>query len=199
VEWIIGVVILFFVWSLLWQKRRRMADPDRLPDPRRLLAAELQTEALQAEKQGRFEAAQIIRLRATWLGTQPPMGHDDPPEVLNPDNENHVRMADIVRGRYAARLADTENPHAGCTFKPQALLPFPKDYIDKSLRFILALGRGDLSSVVVGPGAISDDDLATVERSAQVLQTFIDVPPDELPTDPEENERYGKRLQITDH
>jgi hypothetical protein len=192
VEWIVVVVILGFVWSIMWQKRRRMADPDRLPDPRKLLAAELQSEALQAEKEGRFEAAQIIRLRATWLGTQPPMGHDDPPDVLNPDNENHVRMADIVRGRYAARLADTQNPHAGCTFKPQALLPFPKDYIDKSLRFILALGRGDLKSVVVGPGAISDDDLAVLERSIQMLSTFIDVSPAELPTDPEENETYGK-------
>jgi hypothetical protein len=44
----------------------------------------------------------------------------------------------------------------------------------------------------VGPGAISADDLPVLERSIQMLSTFIDVSPAELPTDPEENETYGK-------
>ena len=191
-EWIFVVVILAFVWSILWQKRKRDTGPERLPDPRRLLAAELQSEALRAQQDGRFDAAQIIRLRATWLGLNPPMGHDDPPDVLNPDNEIHVRLADVVRRRYAGTLANADHPHANCTFKPESLLPLPKDYVDKSLRFILDLGRGKIRSVVVEPGAISADDLEVVERSLQILQTFIDVPVNELPSDPEENERFGR-------
>jgi hypothetical protein len=191
--WVIIVMVLAFVWTLLWQQRRRVTTPEPLPDPRRLLARQLHEEAMAAEKEGRYDAAQHVRLKATWLRVEPPLGQDEPPARLNPNDEKHLMLADNIRQRYAALLSDQTHPYAQCTVKPAALLPFPKEAIAAALQLFVDIGRGNVTSYYVQRGSISPAETEVVERSLQLLTTFVDAPPEDVPTDPEVNAEVAKR------
>lgn len=197
-DWLlIVVIVLAALWGFLWHRTRQQAadEPPTLQDPQRERARDLLTEAATAETEGRWADAQRMRLRATWLRAEPPTGQDMPPSTLNPNDLAHLRWADAIRQRYAAALSDKDHPHADCTFQPAARLPFPREDVARTLDLLIGIGHGDVMSAHVDRDALSADELIVVERSRQVLETFVDVPPEDLPTDPDENLEYGQRLR----
>ena len=195
-EWIAAIA---FVLMLLWVAKRREAEtpipPPSLPDPRKLMAHQMLRMAATAEREGRYNVAQQMRLKAAWLRTYPPLGQDDPPPEFDPDQYKHLMLVEDIRRQSEAVLAGKTGSYARCTFKPAGLLPFPKAYTNQAMRLLLALGRGEQTSRHLEPDAISGDDLEAMERNAQLLQAFIDVSPDDLPTEPDENLRYGQQHQ----
>lgn len=195
VDWLLVVVVaLATVWGFLWYRTRRrpVEEPPAFRDPRAERARELLTAAAAADREGNWREAQRARLEATWLRVDPPFGQQDPPLTLDPNEISHLRLADEIRQRYAATLADKDHPHADCTFQPIARLPFPKEDISRTLELLMAIGQGEISSAHVGPDALSENDLAVVKRSRQMLETFIDVSPHDLPTDPDTNLAVGQ-------
>lgn len=195
-DWlVIVVIVLAALWGFLWYRTRQRPaeEPPAFRDPRAERARELLTAAATADREGDWHEAQRSRLGATWLRVDPPFGQNTPPMTLDPNEMSHLRLADEIRQRYAATLADKDHPYANCTFQPIGRLPFPKEAIARTLDFLMAIGRGEVTSAHVGSDVLSEDDLAVVERSRQMLETFMDVPADELPTDPDANLAFGQQ------
>ena len=190
--WLWLIVGLAMVWVVLMFRSRRSAHALRLADPRRLQALGLEDEAARDETSGRYSAAQAARLRAVWLRTDPPPGVDDPPDTLDPRDEKHLMLADAIRRQYAASLSDRSGRFVDCTVKPSAVLPFPKSSIAGALKLFVALARGDSWSPFVEKESLTPEDLAVVERSLQVLKTYVDVDPDSVPVDPAANMEFAK-------
>ncbi len=190
--WMWLVVGLAVIWVALWFRSRRNAHALQLSDPRRLMALRLEDDAARNEEAGRYSIAQTERLKAIWLRTDPPIGADEPPDTFDPGNQNHLVFADTIRRQYAQYVSVRAGPFADCTVKPSALLPFPKSTIGGALELFVALGRGDSWSPFVQKDAMTADDVAVVERSLQLLDTFVDVKPEDVPDDPAANMEFAK-------
>ena len=194
-QWmVIIVVVLALAWVVLRQRPGPRLPPKPKIDPRRRLAVELVERAKEARDSGRFAASQGLALRATWLKTQPPLGHDEPPTDLNPNDPHHLQFVDQIRLGFGEYLRLPERPYADCRYAPEAMLPYPKAAIRSALQLLLDLSAGRVSSVHVEPGALSDEMLSTVESCVRLLDSFVDVAPEDLPTDPEQNAEVGKTL-----
>jgi hypothetical protein len=195
IEWVLIVVVLAGIWYFLYQRRPRLRRPEQLPDARELLARELEQSAEAARREGRYEEAQLMEWRSAWMDTKPRLGDDMPPKRLDPDVYQHLTWADAMQRRYGTLLADKSPPFGLCSYKPVALLPFPKVYIADALNMLLDVGEERITSRHVSAGALSSEVLDTIKEGLRRLDRFLDVAPNELPTDPEENERYGVRHQ----
>ncbi len=190
--WIWLVLGLAVIWVVLWFRSRRSGRALRLSDPRRLMALKLEDDAAKNEEAGRYSTAQTERLKAIWLRTDPPPGTENPPEEFDPRNQNHLMFADAIRQQYAQSISVRSGPFADCTVKPSALLPYPKTTIGAALELFVALGRGDTWSPFIQQDSITPDDLAVVERSLQLLDTFVDVSREDVPRDPTANMEFAK-------
>jgi hypothetical protein len=183
------------IWYFLYQRRPRLRRPEQLPDARELLARELEQSAETARREGRYEEAQLMQWRSAWLDTKPQLGDDMPPKQLDPDVYQHLTWADAIQRHYGTLLADKSPPFGRCSYKPEALLPFPKVYIADALRMLLDVGEGRVTSRHVSAGALSSEVLDSINEGLRRLDRFLDVTPDDIPTDPEENESYGARYR----
>jgi hypothetical protein len=193
-EWMILIVVaLAGTWYFLYRRRPRLRRPERLPDARELLARELERSAEAARREGRYEEAQLMEWRSAWLDTKPLLGDDMPPKQLDADVYQHLTWADAIQRRYGTLLADKSPPFGPCNYKPEADLPFPKAYIGDALRMLLDVGEGRITSRHVSAGALSSEVLDSIKEGLRRLDRFLDVAPEELPTDSDENEQYGTR------
>ena len=191
--WTWLVAGLAVVWVVLWLRSRRSAHQLRLADPRRLQALRLEDVAATETKSGRYVVAQRARLKAAWLRTDPTQGLDEPPGSFEPGDDKHLMLADVIRRRYAETMTESGGEFAECTVKPSALLPFPKHSIADALNIFVRLGRGDIWSPHVAKESITPEDVTVVERALQVLNTYVDVAPNQVPTDPTENMEFAKQ------
>lgn len=194
-EWLfVGLVlVLALVWIHVKQSRPPPAPrtEKELPDPQDLLADRLIEIAADARREGRHAAAQAAELKVLWLKTKPLLGHDDPPAELNPNEQKHLRLAGDIWERFGELLADDGLPYAGCRFRPESLLPFPKAYIAEALDMLVAVGEGRIQSVHIHSRSISPGVVEAMKQAREQLACYVDVPADELPRDPEANARYG--------
>ncbi len=187
------VLLLAVAWWLMRHSAKPAVPPKPKIDPRRLLAAQLIEAAKVAREGGQLDEAQLLAYKASWLLLEPPLSQDDPPTEWNPNDMRHLRLVDAVRSRYGDFLSAADHPYAECRYRPAGLLPYPKGVIATALQLLVDLASGAVKSVHVEPGTLTDDVVQTVKQGLEMLDLFIDVPPDRLPTDPEQNAAVGDR------
>lgn len=187
------VLLLAVAWWLMRHSAKPAVPPQPKIDPRRLLAAQLIEATKVARERGQLREAQLIAYKASWLLLEPPLSQDDPPTEWNPNDMRHLRLVDAVRSRYGEFLSAADHPYTECRYRPAGLLPYPKGVIATALQLLVDLASGTVKSVHVEPGTIPGEVVETVERGIGLLDAFIDVPPDQLPTDPEQNTAVGDR------
>ncbi len=176
-EWVIvGLVavslIMWRVWRYLWA---RSEPPGRheMTDVRGALADRLQQLASEAREEGRHHGAQRLAFQARWLRTRPDVGGDEPPDVLLPTNERHVRFAGAVWDRYRSFLDEERDPG-----KPrlESDLPYPKDGIAAALKLLLDIGERRVSCEFIDARSIQSDALEAMKRALSELDEYEDVP-----------------------
>jgi hypothetical protein len=193
--WIFFVLALAGLWWIIQQRKPPAIPPKERIDPRRLLARQLEKSAAEARASERFTQSQEMALKAAWLRGEPPLGQDEPPSELNPNDYHHLQLVDDIRLRYGELLADGGSPFADCQFKPNAILPYPKQYIGRALRLLIDIAEARAKSVHLEPGVLSGEMVTTVKGCLVLLDSFLEVPPGDLPTDPDENAAFGSRLR----
>jgi hypothetical protein len=109
------------------------------------------------------------------------------------DNPDHVVRIDEIREAYAALLSHDESEFADCTFKPASLLPYPKREIAEALSAILDYAEGRASSKHLDPIIRQPNVVTTLQAALVQLETFLDVPPGEIPRDHRANIEFGMR------
>jgi hypothetical protein len=191
--WILVVLILALVWVLIRQNRPIPAPrtEKELPDPQDLLANRFSHLAAEARGSNRHSEAQVLELKVAWLKTRPLLGHDEPPAVLDANEQKHLRLAADLWGRYSQLLSDDNQAFAACQFRPQSSLPYPKEYLALALDLLVDVGEGRIQSMHVNSKAVQSDVIVAMKGARARLDGFVDVSADELPTDPTENSKYG--------
>ena len=189
------VLALAVLWLLLKRHTSKPTTPPPMTDARELLADRVATLAAEARRGQRDYEAQTYELEATWLRTRPQVGGDAPPVELDAGNERHVRFAGVIWERYKTVLAEKSGPFARCQFKPQSLLPYPKRDIAKALAMLLDVGEGRVPCRFIQVRSIPPEAIDTMKGALERLDRFVDVPPGELPADPEANATFGSATQ----
>ncbi len=161
--WMLAVLALVLVWWYLRQRRPPPVEPKPLPDPRELLAVELEQAAKAAREEGRHQDAQLSALRSAWLKTSPKLGDDTPPTELDPDDPRHLRLAGDLWAEYRTILGQ---PDPG----PASPLPYPEQSIARALDMLIAIGEGRVRSIHVDPDQVSQDVLDEMRRARDQLQ-----------------------------
>ena len=187
------VLVLALVWIYVKQNRPPPTPyaERELPDPQELMASRLTERATQARRDGQHEVAQAMSLKAAWLQTKPLLGQDDPPDELDANDQKHLRLAGDIWEHYSQLLSDDTQEFAGCVFRPQSTLPYPKDYMERALDLLVEVGEGHIKSIHFNSESIPADVVQAMKDARSRLDTFLDAPAGEVPTDPGENSKYG--------
>lgn len=191
---IIGLVLVLVLTFVFVRKNKPQPTPlseRALPDPQDLLAGRMAELAAEARQSGRYEEGQLLNLKAAWLKTRPLLGQDDPPAELSANEQMHLRLAGDIWEKYSLVLSDGALDHAGCVFRPQSSLPYPKEYIEQALSLLVEVGEGHIQSMHFKSSAVPADVVLAMKDARAQLDRFVDVDPEQLPTDPTENSQYG--------
>ena len=164
-EWMLPVLVLAIIWYWLQKKRPAPSEPKPSPDVRALLAAELERRSEAVRREGRYGEAQVIALKATWLGVYPKLGDDDPPETLDPNAGRHLRFVSTIWSRYHEARAANEDRDDVDTW-----LPYPKDAVRKALQLLLDVGEGTVRSAHVSPGEATPEVLEELRAALVELR-----------------------------
>jgi hypothetical protein len=194
-EWLfVGLVlVLALVWIYVKQNRpppTPLAERE-LPDPQDLLARRLTEAASEARQKGQYDVAQAMALKATWLNTRPLLGQDDPPAELDANEQTHLRLAGGLWEHYSQLISGDAQAFAGCEFRPQSSLPYPKEYLVLALDMLIDVGEGRIQSVHLNSQTVPSDVVLAMKEARARLDGFVAVSADDLPTDPAENAKYG--------
>lgn len=178
-EWMLAVLALVLVWWYLRRRRPPPVEPKPLPDPRKLLAEELGQAAQMAHEEGRYEEAQLLALKSTWLKASPKLGDDTPPTVLNADDTRHLRFAGDIWAEYRSALANKDQAKRP-EYESASMLPYPKESITSALDMLIDIGEGRVRSVHVDPSQVSQEVLQEMRNARDALdQTHPGRPNDE--------------------
>jgi hypothetical protein len=171
-EWMLAVLALVLLWWYLQQRRPPPVEPKPLPDPRKLLAQELEEVAETARKEGHREQAQVLALRSTWLKTSPRLGDDTPPTVLDPNDSRHLRFAGELWAQHQSKQTHCDEARH---HEPQsaASLPYPKESIIQALDMLIGIGERRVSSVHVDPDHVSQDVLDEMREARDELNRTV--------------------------
>lgn len=108
--------------------------------------------------------------------------HSDAPMDLEEINQ--------VRSAFADLMENDTSPYAECMYKPAELLPYPKPVIAEALSTLLeAANEGDNSRIVFEE---PQEAVRVLRMGLYYLDHFLEVPADDLPTDPVANVRFGR-------
>ena len=178
-EWMLAVLALVLVWWYLRRRRPPPVEPKPLPDPRKLLAEELGQAAQMGHEEGRYEEAQLLALKSTWLKASPKLGDDTPPTVLNADDTRHLRFAGDIWAEYRSALANKDQAKRP-EYESASMLPYPKESITSALDMLIDIGEGRVRSVHVDPSQVSQEVLQEMRNARDALdQTHPGRPNDE--------------------
>jgi hypothetical protein len=179
-EWMLAVLALTLFWWFLRQRRPAPVEPQPLPDPRELLAAELQQAAETARREGRQKEAQVLALKSAWFKTSPKLGDDSPPQTLDPNETRHLRLAGELWSEYGSMTppGDTTKPQPQST----SMLPYPREAIIRALEMLIAIGEGKVSSVHIDPDQASQEVLNEMRNALDQLRRLPDIPPEHPPS-----------------
>lgn len=149
---------------------------------------------------GLFAATQGISstLVARELEAQePPADSDDRERMANGrmDVETSMDLEEVsrIRSAYADLLENDTSPYAECMYKPATLLPYPKAVIADALEHLLEAAEGGDDSAVSFENP--EEAVRSLRMGLDYLDDFLEVPADELPTDPVANVRFGSSWQ----
>lgn len=115
------------------------------------------------------------------------------PHSYDLDNPEHVVRIDEIREAYADLLSHDDSDFAECTFKPASLLPYTKREIAEALSAMLDYAEGRASSKHFDPIIRQPAVVTTLQAALVQLETFIDVPADEIPRERRANIAFGLR------
>lgn len=119
------------------------------------------------------------------------------PDKIDLNEPSHLVAIDYIRDKYSTLLADDSSAYAQCMYRPAAELPFPKETIRRALSALLAFVEGRQESRLV-PHSLRSPEVADSLRIALTsLEGFLDVSPNQLPTEPSANLRAGAGLLST--
>lgn len=144
----------------------------------------------------------VVALALVWLISRRPrrkasaaadLRSIPPPPWYNLENPTHVVLIDEIREKYAAVLAAGTGEFADLTFKPASSLPYPKEDIRRALSALLEYAKGERQSSLLDPQIRTAAVIGTLEACLVQLDTFLDVPPEDIPRDPRANLEYGLR------
>ena len=122
----------------------------------------------------------------------------DVPSSFDLTNPAHVALLDDIRVAYGNHLADGLGAYQGCMFRPASELPYAKVDIKTALTALLDLAEGRRESPLLDAGTRQPEEAATIRMCLVLLDDFLDVPPEELPTEQRANARVGFQLQKSD-
>ena len=117
------------------------------------------------------------------------------PSRFDLDDVLHVAMIDDIREKYSALLADESQPYFQCMYRPASLLPYPKEAIRSALEALLEFIEGRRNSAFLEESMRTPQAADTVLSALLHIDDFLDVPAEQLPTQPRENMHAGIRLQ----
>ena len=142
-----------------------------------------------------FAFAMRIVHQEPWIAASEPSGQDPRSSgYFDLNNVAHVKLLDDIRTAYGALLADESHAYAGCMYRPEALLPYPKLLIRVALLTTLDFVEGRRDSTIVERDMLQLRS-ETILIVLECLDDFLDVPPEQLPTDPTENSVVGFELR----
>jgi hypothetical protein len=146
--------------------------------------------------------ALIVVLAVVWMlsrraATRRVVPTPDTPQLIphsyDLENPEHVVRIDEIREAYADLLSHEEGDFADCTFKPASLLPYSRREIAEALSAILDYAEGRAQSKHFDPIVRQPTVVATLQAALVQLETFLEVPPDEIPREPRANIEFGMR------
>ena len=115
------------------------------------------------------------------------------PHSYDLDNPEHVARIDEIREAFAQLLRHDESEFADCTFKPASLLPYSRRESAEALSAILDFAEGRTPSEHFDPIIRQPAVVTTLQAALVQLQTFLEVPPDEIPREHRANVEFGLR------
>jgi hypothetical protein len=193
--WILfGPVVLLFGLALFLPLIERLAKRRTPPKVGEVIE--------EAERQGDYKLAQELRLKMMWSLVKEPTAFfridqiwHDLPEKLDPMNETHLELVESIKASYSHFMGYPEGEFAAVAFRPESILPFPKESIRAALVCLKECveGKGPKGQLVPsGSETISDAEyLDAIEASLIHLDDFINAPRELIPVDMSENGVFG--------
>ena len=117
------------------------------------------------------------------------------PSRFDLDSEEHATMIDDIRDKYSALLADDSHPYAQSMYRPASLLPYPREVIRNALEALLDFIEARRDSRYFDTSIRTPEAADTVRTCLALLDDFLEVPAQMLPTDRMENAKAGIRLK----
>ena len=134
---------------------------------------------------------------ANILGVPAEDLQDEPLGRLDSRNARHLEFALTAVADYGNVLDHKGGKWARCIYYPESLLPYPKTYLREALEMLLAVANGERPAA---PG-YSMTDIAehkdSLESGLAFLDSFLDAPSGQVPTDPHENAAFGARFRAS--
>ena len=120
---------------------------------------------------------------------------DHVPSSFDLSDPAHVALLDGIRSAYGNHLADGLGGYDGCMFRPASELPYAKGDIETALTALLDFVEGRRESRLLDAAIRQPGVAENIRTSLVLLDDFLDIPPDQLPTEPKANAREGFRLR----
>jgi hypothetical protein len=135
----------------------------------------------------------LSRRRAQRRVAPVPVARQLIPHSYDLENPEHVVRIDEIREAYASLLTHDESEFGNCTFKPASLLPYSRREIAEALSAILDYAEGRIPSEHFDPIIRQPTVVTTLQAALVQLETFLDLPPDEIPRETRANIEFGLR------
>lgn len=181
-------------WLRAREKRHRSIEEEDNASALGPACALKRDSAANALREQRHADAQRLELELAWLETQPPRDQLNVPQHFDLKELRHVKLIEIIRERYGALLEgmeDTSGSWGRCMYKPSSLLPFPKPAIREALERLLDVAEGRATSPHLD--LVDTEEWGKAVRNCIfLLDTYLDAPPEKVPTDPGENFAWFK-------
>jgi len=124
----------------------------------------------------------------------PPVKEADLLGAVDLDNPEHLQAVERIREAYSSLLADESRPHARCMFRSTDELPYSKETIRRALTALLEYCQGVRESRLLDARLRNPELVAVLQSTIAILDSFLDVPLTELPTDPAANLRVAAQV-----
>jgi len=144
-----------------------------------------------------FGAFVVMRARGAHEGVRFGEANDgqEMPKTFDLTDPQDVLKLDRIREEYGALLADESNPYNKSLYRPTSILPYPKPVIRNALETLLDVAEERKSSPYIDFAGKSEFAAETIRSTLIMLDDFLDVPPDQLPTEPRANVRIGAQFR----
>ncbi len=117
---------------------------------------------------------------------------NDSVDLFNPD---HIALLDEIKSAYGSHLSDGLGSYKACIYAPASALPHSKHDIRLALSALLDFAEDRRQSPLLDDTLREPEMIDVLSTCLVRLDDFLDVSPEQLPTEPRENVRVGLQLQ----